>query len=109
MAHPSPVRTRGFPYDGENEGHGGALVTTVANQNQLVGWLAATRPDVVVMHFGTNDVWSNIPPATILAAYGTLVDQMRASNPAMKVLVAKIIPMNPGSCPECGQRVVNLR
>ncbi|WP_460916309.1 hypothetical protein [Plantactinospora veratri] len=37
-------------------------MTTVADQNQLPPWLAATRPDVVLMHFGTNDVWSNGPP-----------------------------------------------
>ncbi|GIF65036.1 hypothetical protein Ais01nite_30710 [Asanoa ishikariensis] len=98
----------GQAHDGDNEGHGGFLATNVANQNQLVGWLAATRPDVVLMHFGTNDVWSNIPPATILAAYGKLVDQMRASNPAMRVLVAKIIPMAPSSCADCGARVVAL-
>ncbi|MFK3985185.1 cellulose binding domain-containing protein [Micromonospora sp. NPDC050397] len=98
----------GQPYDGDNEGHGGFLVTNVANQNQLPGWLSATRPDIVLMHFGTNDVWSNIAPATILTAYGKLVDQMRASNPATKVLVAKIIPMAPSSCGECGQRVVAL-
>jgi lysophospholipase L1-like esterase len=98
----------GVPYDGDNEGHGGALVTNVANQNQLPGWLSATHPDIVVMHFGTNDVWNNLPPTTILAAYSTLVDQMRASNPNMKVLVAKIIPMNPSNCTECGQRVVAL-
>ncbi|MFJ6952639.1 cellulose binding domain-containing protein [Micromonospora aurantiaca (nom. illeg.)] len=98
----------GVPYDGDNEGHGGYLATNVANQNLLPGWLSATRPDVVLMHFGTNDVWSNIAPATILAAYSKLVDQMRAANPAMTVLVAKIIPMNPASCPECGQRTVAL-
>ncbi|MEV4466145.1 cellulose binding domain-containing protein [Micromonospora echinofusca] len=98
----------GQPYDGDNEGHGGYLVTTVANQDLLPGWLAATRPDIVLMHFGTNDVWSAVAPATILAAYGRLVAQMRASNPAMKVLVAKIIPMAPPTCPECGQRVVAL-
>ncbi len=56
----------GQPYDGDNEGHGGALVTNVANQNLLPGWLSATRPDVVLMHFGTNDVWSNIAPANRL-------------------------------------------
>ncbi|HZM75490.1 MAG TPA: cellulose binding domain-containing protein [Candidatus Limnocylindrales bacterium] len=103
-----PPQGCGFPYDGENEGHGGFLATNVANQNQLPGWLSATRPDIVIMHFGTNDVWNNIAPATILAAFGTLVDQMRASNPSMKVLVAKIIPMNPSNCSDCGQRVVNF-
>jgi lysophospholipase L1-like esterase len=98
----------GVPYDGDGEGHGGALVTAVADQNQLVGWLDATHPDVVLMHFGTNDVWSNRSTDTILAAYSKLVDQMRASNPAMRVLVAQIIPMNPPTCPECAQRVVAL-
>ncbi|MFC4529129.1 cellulose binding domain-containing protein [Sphaerisporangium dianthi] len=103
-----PPQGCGVPYDGDNEGHGGALVTTVADQNQLPGWLSATRPDIVMMHFGTNDVWSNRATSTILAAYGKLVDQMRASNPNMKILVAQIIPMNPGSCAECAQRVVAL-
>lgn len=103
-----PPQGCGIAYDGENEGHGGALVTSVADQNQLPGWLSATRPDIVMMHFGTNDVWSNRPTATILSAYGKLVDQMRASNPDTKILVAKIIPMNPSTCAECGQRTSAL-
>ncbi|GAA4150960.1 cellulose binding domain-containing protein [Actinomadura keratinilytica] len=103
-----PTQGCSVPYDGDNEGHGGALVTDVAAQNLLPGWLAATRPDIVLMHFGTNDVWSNRPTATILDAYTTLVGQMRASNPAMKILVARIIPMNPATCAECADRVVAL-
>lgn len=98
----------GLPYDGDNEGHGGELVTNTAGQNLLPARLAATRPDVVMMHFGTNDVWSNISPDRILAAYTKLVEQMRASNADMKVLVAQIIPMNPSTCAECAQRVVEL-
>jgi lysophospholipase L1-like esterase len=103
-----PPQGCGVPYDGDNEGHGGILATNMANQSQLPPWLAATRPDIVMMHLGTNDVWNNLAPATILAAFSTLVDQMRASNPNMKVLVAQILPMNPSNCPECGQRVVAL-
>jgi glucose/arabinose dehydrogenase/lysophospholipase L1-like esterase len=98
----------GFDYDGEHEGHGGALVTTVADQNQLPPWLAAADPDVVLMHFGTNDVWSNRSTDTILAAYTTLVGQMRAQNPDVTVLVAQIIPMDPSGCTECGARVQAL-
>jgi lysophospholipase L1-like esterase len=101
-----PPQGCGFTYDGENEGHGGFLATNVANSNQLPPWLAATTPDVVIMHFGTNDVWSNIAPATILTAFSKLVDQMRASNPSMKILVAQIIPMNPSNCGDCNQRVI---
>jgi len=103
-----PPQGCGVPYDGDNEGHGGILATNMANQNQLPPWLAATHPDIVIMHLGTNDVWSNLPPATILSAFTTLVTQMRASNPSMKILVAQIIPMNASNCAECAQRVVNL-
>ncbi|GGS32798.1 cellulose binding domain-containing protein [Actinokineospora fastidiosa] len=98
----------GFAFDGEHEGHGGYLATDVAAQNQLQAWLSATRPDVVMMHFGTNDVWSNRSTAQILAAFDTLVAQMRVSNPDMRVLVAQIIPMNPPTCAECARRVVDL-
>ncbi len=103
-----PGQGCGFTYDGENEGHGGFLATAVADQNQLPGWLSATDPDVVMMHFGTNDVWNNRSPATILAAFTKLVGQMRASNPAMKILVAQILPMHPANCAECAQRVTAL-
>jgi lysophospholipase L1-like esterase len=103
-----PGQGCGFAYDGENEGHGGFLATNVADQNQLPGWLSATNPNIVLMHFGTNDVWNNRPVATILAAFGKLVDQMRANNPGMRILVAQIIPMNASNCAPCGQRVIDL-
>ncbi|MEV5437629.1 GDSL-type esterase/lipase family protein [Streptomyces sp. NPDC052682] len=98
----------GQPHDGDNEGHGGERVTDVADQNLLPARLAATRPDIVVMHFGTNDVWSALPPDRILAAYTKLVGQMRQSNPDMRILVAQLIPMNPDNCPGCAQRVVDF-
>ncbi len=103
-----PPTNCGIPYDGDNEGHAGYLATNIAKQNLLPGWLSATHPQVVIMHLGTNDVWSNVPPATILAAFSTLVNQMRASNRNMKILVAQILPMHPSNCPQCAQRVVNL-
>lgn len=39
-----PPQGCGVAHDGDNEGHGGALVTSVADQNQLPGWLSAARP-----------------------------------------------------------------
>jgi lysophospholipase L1-like esterase len=99
----------GYTYDGDNEGHGGYAATGIADNNQLPPWLDAARPDIVLMHLGTNDMWGGtIPTSTILAAYTKLVDQMRASNPAMKIVVAQIIPMNPPSCPTCAAGVVAL-
>jgi len=77
----------GFKYDGENEGHGGYLATNIAKQNQLPAWLSSTKPDIVLMHLGTNDVWNKISPGNITAAFSTLVDQMRASKSTMQILV----------------------
>lgn len=124
-----PGQGCGFTYDGENEGHvsspkvarkfinghvideikqGGYLATNIANQNMLPKWLSSTKPDIVMMHLGTNDVWNNISPAAITAAFSKLVEQMRASKPTMKILVAQIIPMTPSNCAQCGPRVVAL-
>jgi lysophospholipase L1-like esterase len=103
-----PPQGCGVAYDGDNEGHGGILATGIVSQNLLPGWLAATKPDIVLMHLGTNDVWSSLSTATILGAYTTMVGQMRASNPAMRIVVAQIIPMNPAGCTTCAQGVVNL-
>jgi lysophospholipase L1-like esterase len=97
------------PFDGDSEGHGGFAATGIADQNQLPAWLAATTPDIVLMHLGTNDMWGGtISTSTILAAYSKLVDQMRASNPAMKILVAQLIPMEPSGCVPCPTGVVAL-
>ncbi|HZJ65310.1 MAG TPA: GDSL-type esterase/lipase family protein [Kofleriaceae bacterium] len=101
-----PPQGCGVPYDGDNEGHGGFLATNIADQNLLPGWLSATHPDIVMMHLGTNDVWNARSPDVILAAFSKLVDQMRAQNPNMQILVAQILPMNPSNCAECGNRVV---
>ena len=99
----------GIDYDGDNEGHGGILATNMANQNQLPPWLSATSPDIVLMHLGTNDVWSSLSTQVILNSFTTLVGQMRANNPDMIILVAQIIPMDPaGSCSDCDVRVINL-
>jgi len=103
-----PAQGCGFTYDGENEGHGGFLATNIAKQNQLPGWLDRSKPDIVMMHLGTNDVWNNQTPAQIIASFDTLVKQMRTSKKTMKILVAQIIPMKPSNCADCGTRVVNL-
>jgi len=60
------------------------------------------------MHFGTNDVWNNIAPATILQAYTTILGRLRGANPNVRVLVAQITPLQPSGCNDCPTRVQNL-
>ncbi|WP_075186420.1 carbohydrate-binding domain-containing protein [Teredinibacter haidensis] len=96
-------------HDANNEGHGGFLATDIANNNQLPGWLSSTNPDVVIMHLGTNDVWNGVSTSNILSAYSKLVDQMRSNNSNVKILVARLIPMDPSrSCSQCASRITDL-
>ncbi|KAI9703943.1 MAG: hypothetical protein M1820_005725 [Bogoriella megaspora] len=81
-------------YDENNEGHSGFQAVNIANQNQLVGWLQQNPADVISMHLGTNDVVAGRTTSTILAAFTTLVGQMRNSNPNIKIIVAQIIPIS---------------
>lgn len=86
----------GFP----TEGHSGELVVTDTNNGSVATWFKNNPPDVVVMHFGTNDVWGNGNASTannIIAAYSTILTQLRAINPNAVLFVAQIIPLNPSS------------
>jgi lysophospholipase L1-like esterase len=97
----------GFSYDFDHEGHSGFSATGIADNNQLPPWLTAARPDIVVMHLGTNDMWGGfIPLQNKINALTKLIGQMRANNPSMKIIVAQIIPMSPSSCPTCAADVV---
>lgn len=87
---------------------GGYLAVNIASQNLLPSWLSSTKPDIILMHLGTNDVWNNQSPTTITSAFSTLLSQMLTANPRTKLLVAKIIPMAPSNCAACGARVVEL-
>ena len=84
---PSPAC--GIDHDGDNEGHAGFQAKDIADKNQLVDWLAKGKPDIVLMHLGTNDiVWQSAAPTVITTAFSKLIDQMRASNPKMKIVVS---------------------
>jgi hypothetical protein len=78
-------------YDKDNEGHSGFLAIDIANKKQLVGWLKTNTPDIITMHLGTNDIVQQSKGTTdIIAAFTTLVDQMRAANPHIRIIVRVI-------------------
>lgn len=77
-------------YDSNNEGHSGFLATGIVKDNQLPGWLSANTPDVILMHLGTNDVIQKKSSQDIIGAYSTLVDQMRASNSKVRIIVSHL-------------------
>jgi hypothetical protein len=57
------------------------------------------QPDLIMMQLGVNDVWGGMAIENILASYTTLVQQARAVNPNVVLVVAqiqKIRPMDAG-------------
>ena len=74
-------------WDMHHEGHSGYLAINIAN-NDLTGWLAAATPDVVMFMLGTNDVVQGHSTSDIIAAYTKMVQEMRASNANMKIIVS---------------------
>jgi len=96
----------------QTEGHGGYLVTDLVGSGQhaseLPGWCTSNKADLVLMQFGTNDVWNDRSPSSILAAYATVLADLRAANPNVILLVAQITPLNPSGCDACESRVAQL-
>jgi lysophospholipase L1-like esterase len=116
-------------FDADNQGYSSSLITEIAagttnartcdpicpTMADLAQAFMTARPDVLLMHFGTNDVWNARPVADIQSGYSQVVDAARAANPNVVVMVAQIIPMNVSettcagcTCPGCGTAVPQL-
>jgi lysophospholipase L1-like esterase len=112
----------GAPASVKDEGHAGYGVTYLVQNNtraactkttgcgsyaELQTW-AAEKPDIVLMHFGTNDVWDGIATSQILAAYLAVIAEFRKQNPNVIFFVSKIIKLDPSGCTACLTNVAAL-
>jgi lysophospholipase L1-like esterase len=112
----------GAPASVKDEGHAGYGVTYLVQNNsraactkstgcgsyaELQSW-AAEKPDIVLMHFGTNDVWDGIATSQILAAYLAVIAEFRKQNPNVIFFVSKIIKLDPSGCTACLTNVAAL-
>jgi lysophospholipase L1-like esterase len=75
--------------DDDNEGHSGWRIDQVAERADE--WMATYRPDVVLLHVGTNDMRSDEKAAGAAARLSALVDRLLAASPDVTVLVAEIV------------------
>jgi lysophospholipase L1-like esterase len=106
----------------QTEGHGGYGVTYLpANSTrgactkssgcgsyaELQQW-AMLKPDIVLMHYGTNDVWDGQSAQNILAAYTAVIAEFRKQNPNVIFFVSKIIKLSPNGCGNCLSNVMAL-
>jgi lysophospholipase L1-like esterase len=83
--------TNGNMADNHNEGHSGATIAQIAGYATLS---LPDRPNIVLLHAGTNDM-NNAPPVdptNAPARLGAMIDAILAACPDAAVLVAQIIP-----------------
>jgi len=60
----------------------------------------SNTPDIALVHIGSNDMGFNSSANAVAAAISSIIDQLRAANPNVRVLLAQVIPAGnsfPGS------------
>jgi len=86
--------------DQNHEGHPGSLATDYAKNDNVTVWLNAASPDVVILLLGTNDVLlGKKPVADVLAAYDTILAQIRKKNARMQIVFSTLLPLDPARWP----------
>ncbi|TLS23246.1 uncharacterized protein PpBr36_06480 [Pyricularia pennisetigena] len=91
--NPQNCQARDGNWNKRHEGHSGYQAVDIV-RNNLPGWLNQNVPDVVNFMLGTNDVnLGNRQTSEILGAYTGIVQQLRAKNPRVKVMVDTVLPL----------------
>ena len=83
-------------FDMDHEGHWGWRADEIINggfsSGGLSDFLEHYTPDIVLLHLGTNDVFQGQSIASTAAELKTIVNILRADNPNVTILIAKLIP-----------------
>ncbi len=90
-------------FDLDHEGHWGWTADEVLAQ--MPGWAQAHRPDVALLHLGTNDMLGGSGIGSSLAELTGIIEALRAANPQVVVLLAQLIPTR---FDEANERIVEL-
>ncbi|MEX0775346.1 MAG: SGNH/GDSL hydrolase family protein [Phycisphaeraceae bacterium] len=80
------ARLKPGDFDLDHEGHWGWRTDQVLEK---IGPWAKVRPDIVLIHLGTNNL---SPPEKAVADLSKIIDALRRENPHVTVLLAQVIP-----------------
>lgn len=79
------------PVDPDNSGHSGWRIEQI--NAYAKSWVTAAKPNVVLLHIGTNDMNQAYRLTTAPDRLDTLINTIRAAAPTgVKIVVAKIVP-----------------
>ncbi|MFI1796471.1 SGNH/GDSL hydrolase family protein, partial [Streptomyces sp. NPDC020379] len=76
--------------DPDHEGHWGWKIGGLSDN--IGKWLSAAKPNVVLLHIGTNDMHDNYQVDTAPHRLGELIDKITKAAPDMTVLVSSLVP-----------------
>lgn len=96
-------------FDPDHEGHWGWRTDEV--RDQVADWAGTTRPDIVLLHLGHNDLWLGQSIASTVDEIAEIVAIVRRSSPKATFLLAQIIPAGaPGleAIPEFNREIAVL-
>lgn len=95
-------------FDQDHEGHWGWRVDEVLAQ--IDRWTQDAKPDIVLIHLGTNDILGGQSFDSTIAELQKLIQIMRQRNPRLKILLAQLIPSSSGEAltQQFNERIVRL-
>lgn len=84
-------------YDTDHEGFSGWRADDMLAHVQDAGWknfalMPQNKPDIVLLHIGSNDVEQGQSNSTTRDEIGKIIDALRAINPNVKILLARLVP-----------------
>lgn len=74
-----------------NEGHSGWRIDQISAH--ITSWLQAARPQIILLHIGTNDILQGASPVVAEARLSYLLSQITTDDPQAEIIVAQIIPL----------------
>ena len=103
-------------YDQDSEASDGSLLSDAdAKLSELAAAMMIYKPDVALVHYGTDDVRNGVATNDIVDVHTRLVHSLRAANPDVTILVAKLSPVNVTSktcsgctCDACAMGIFDL-
>ncbi|MDJ0702507.1 MAG: SGNH/GDSL hydrolase family protein [Leptolyngbyaceae cyanobacterium MO_188.B28] len=92
-------------FDPDHEGHWGWRTDEILVH--INNWVSSARPNIVLIHLGTNDVRAGQSLESTMDELWELIQALRLNNPFVKVLLAQVIPTveNEAQVAQLNQRI----
>lgn len=75
----------------------GGIQAQLVDAAFITSWMINEMPDVVLIHLGTNDAVVGRTALDTAKYLSSIIDKIRAINPAVKIFIAQLIPMAPSA------------